>query len=389
MTYCVDFSIHRLASRAMLLTCLGWLFSALPASAAAIFEVDDTHWLSLGAGVRLDYSSIEKAAPDGSSRSHDFDVSSIRLYLNGQVHENIKFTLNTEEIDDSIDLLDAIVRFELSPALNIWAGRMLTPADRIEMNGPYYALSWNQYSLPLYPSDQGGAAGRLGRDEGVTAWGSSGRFQYALGIFDGLQGLSNTGDDLLFASRFAYHFLNIEKNPGYYASSSYYGELGDILTLGLAFQSQSGGSGTATSSGDFDGYAVDFFYENAFAGGEVLNLEAEYKDFDADYTSATPAADTSAANPCFCLFQGNAYFFTAGLLLSDKLGPGRLQPYVRHVKNSPDDGSDSNLNEIGINYVVDGHKLRFNANYTTGDANLSGYQAADVDRVSLGAQLQF
>ena len=43
-------------------------------------------------------------------------------------------------------MLDAIAQFEFSPAFNLWIGRMLTPADRIEMNGPYYGLSWNQYT---------------------------------------------------------------------------------------------------------------------------------------------------------------------------------------------------------------------------------------------------
>jgi len=45
---------------------------------------------------------------------------------------------------------------------------MLTPADRIEMNGPYYALTWNQYTQPVYPSDQGGDARTYGRDDGIT-----------------------------------------------------------------------------------------------------------------------------------------------------------------------------------------------------------------------------
>jgi len=382
-------STHKIRTALVTLTSFGALSASLPASASARFEVDDTRWLSLGAGVRLVYSSTENGAPDGRSRSNDFDVNSIRLYLNGQVHENVQFTINTEEIDDSIDILDAVLRFEFSSGLNLWAGKMLAPADRIGMNGPYYGLSWNQYSQPLYPSGQGGEAGRLGRDEGVTAWGSSGKFQYALGIFDGLDGLSNTGDDLLFAGRFAYNLLNMEKSPGYYTSSSYHGRLGDILTLGVSFQSQSGGSGTATSSGDFSGYAVDLFYENVLSRGSVFNLEAKYTDFDADYTRSTSPADTSAANPCFCLFKGTSYFLSAGYLMSDKVGPGKLQPYLRYVSNSPADGDDSVLTEIGINYVVDGHNLRFNANYASGGANLSGYSGADVDRISLGAQWQF
>ena len=149
---------------------------------------------------------------------------------------------------------------------------MLTPADRIEMNGPYYALSWNQYTQPLYPSDQGGEAGRLGRDEGITVWGTLGKFQYAVGAFDGLEGYGNQSDNLLFAGRFAYNFLNMESNPGYYTSSTYYGALGNILTAAISFQTQSDGTGSAEESGDFRGYTFDLLSETVLDGGGVLTL---------------------------------------------------------------------------------------------------------------------
>lgn len=166
-----------------------------------------------------------------------------------------------------VDVLDAIAQFEFSPAFNLWIGRMLTPADRIEMNGPFYGLTWNQYTQPLYASDQGGAAGTYGRDDGMTIWGTSGKFQYAIGAFDGIEGYGNTGDDLLFAGRFAYNFLNMEDNPAYYTSSTYYGGLGNIFTVGLSFQSQDGGTGSALYSGDFSGYTVDVLSETVLSGG--------------------------------------------------------------------------------------------------------------------------
>src|SRR5690606_35863709 len=103
---------------------------------------------------------------------------------------------------------------------NLWIGRMLTPADRIEMNGPFYGLTWNQYTVPLLPSDQIGQAGLLGRDDGATIWGSVGMFHYALGAFDGVDGGPNQDDNLLFASRISLNFLETENNPAYYTSST-------------------------------------------------------------------------------------------------------------------------------------------------------------------------
>ena len=114
----------------------------------------------------------------------------------------------------------------------------------------------------------------------MTLWGTLGKFQYALGAFDGLQGKSNVEDNLLFAGRFAYNFLNMEDNPAYYTSSTYFGGLGNILTLAVSFQSQDGGTGSATESGDFSGYTVDLLSETVFDGTGVLTIEAEYKDFE-------------------------------------------------------------------------------------------------------------
>ena len=161
------------------------IFAAAPASAGGTIEFGENMQVSIGAGLRTAFTSVEDAAPDGSDSSSNFNVQSLRLYLNGQIHEKVKFTFNTEcescvfgqDAEDKIgaagdiDILDGIVQLELSPAFNLWIGRMLTPADRIELNGPYYGLTWNQYTVPLLPSDQLGQAGLLGRDDGITAWG--------------------------------------------------------------------------------------------------------------------------------------------------------------------------------------------------------------------------
>ncbi len=359
-------------------------------------EFGDDAWLSIGAGLRTNVTFREDSAPDGSNAT-EFNVENIRLYLNGQITKNIGLTFNTERTGwilgretadaDYVDVLDAIVRLEFSPTFNIWVGSLLTPADRIEMNGPFYGLSWNQFTVPLFASDQGGAAGEIGRDEGIVLWGSANKFQYAFGLFDGLDGISNQSDEVLFATRLAYNFLNKEENPAYYTSSTYYGGLGNIFTVALSYQSQSDGVGTATNSGDFSGFAVDFLSETVLSNDGVLTLEGEYKDFDSDFTGVDSAAlAPNTAN--FALFDGDSYFFTAGYLLPGQTGAGKLQPYVRYTENNPSDADSSDLIELGLNYVVSGHNARFNINYTSGDANLSGLPGNDVDSIVLGFQVQ-
>lgn len=358
-------------------------------SAGAKIDFGDEQFVTVGAGFRFSASSVEDAAPNGTDNSSNFNVTNMRLYIGGQIHEKIKFTFNTDEIfgDGPVDVLDAIAQFELSPMLNIWVGRLLTPADRIEMNGPFYGLSWNQYTQPLYASDQGGQAGTYGRDDGVTVWGAVDKFQYAVGFFEGVQGGPNQSDESLFALRLAYNFLNMEQNPGYYTSSTYYGGLGDIFTLAVSFQSQSDGVGSVAEPGDFSGFTVDALYENALENGDVLTVEAEYKDFSSDFTGVS--AELTPMGGCdFCLFDGDSYFATvAYLFASDEFG--KYQPYVRFVENDPSDADSSDLVEVGVNYIIKGHNARLNFNYSTGDANISGYPLADdINSVSFNVQLQ-
>lgn len=370
------------------LSLLGMLSAGftVSANAAAKIELTDDAWISLGAGIRFSAQVEEDAAPNGDDYSHDFDVENLRLYLQGQVTSMIGFTLNTDEIfnDGPVDVLDAIVRLHFSPELNIWFGRHLTPADRIEMNGPFYGLTWNQYTQPLFPSDQGGDAGTYGRDDGVTVWGWVDKLNYAVGVYDGLEGFSNTSDNPLIAARFAYHFLAKESNPAYYTSSTYFGELGDVLTLGLAFQTQSEGTGSETDAGDFNGVTLDLLSETVLGNAGVLTVEAEYKKFEADFTVQT----TPASGDCFCLFDGKSYFASLAYLFPQSAGVGKVQPYLRFVKNKPDDGEASDLTEAGLNYIINGHNTRLNVNVSSGDAGITGYKGEDRKRFSLGVQFQ-
>lgn len=353
--------------------------------AGAKIKIDEDSWISLGVGLRTSVSMVSDAAPDGASNSNNFSLDNTRLYISGQANDEIKFYFGTDKMWGEYGVLDAIVQYEPSERFNIWVGRMLTPADRIEMNGPFYGLSWGQYTVPLYPSDNdvnngaNGQAGTYGRDEGVTVWGSMDKFQYAFGVFDGFSGDANQSDDPLFATRLAYNFLNKEANPGYYTSSTYFGQAGDILTLAVSAQQQGDGYGTATQSGSFTGYAVDGLFEKPLAGGSAITVEGEYKKFD---------VKTDAASPVFPMFDGKAYFAAAAYLIGGNSGAGKFQPYVRYTKNEPTVGQSSDLTELGVNYVISGHNTKFNLNYTSGDANASGAPGTDADSILFGVQFQ-
>ncbi|HEB56036.1 MAG TPA: hypothetical protein ENI98_06980 [Gammaproteobacteria bacterium] len=359
--------------------------SSAPVWAGGKIQIDDTRWISFGAGIRTSVSSVSDAAPNGSSRANNFNLENMRLYIAGQASKDFKFYFGTDKMWGEYGVLDAIVQYEPGSTFNVWMGRMLTPADRIEMNGPFYGLTWGQYSVPLYPSDNDGSngangvAGTYGRDEGVTAWGSLGKFQYAIGVFDGYSGAANQTDAPLFATRLAYNFFNKEANPGYYTSSTYFGKAGDILTLAISAQHQGDGYGTATQSGSFTGYAIDGLFEKPLANGAAVTVEGEYKSFD---------IATSATSPVFSMFDGSAYFASFAYLIGNQTGSGKYQPYVRYTGNNPSVGDSSSLTEVGVNYVISGQNLKLNLNLTSGDASASGIKGVDRTTILFGMQFQ-
>ncbi len=341
----------------LLITSFSFSFAA-PVSAGVKFKHSDTLWLTAGTGIRMQVDSRKS----DFDNNNEFSFDSIRFYFEAQVHKYLKFYVNTDKQNhQKTFMMDAIARFEFNPSINVWIGRTLVPSDRIDKNGPFYSLNWNQYTQPLFPSGYGASAGTLGRSEGGVFWGTTGRVHYALGIFDGLKGQSNQDNHLLYSARISYSFLDIESNPVYYSSSSYFGEQGDLLTLAFAFQQQSGGSGSSIEQGDFFGYTFDVLSETILDDGGVFTVEAEYKKFHSDfYTSPTPPAAGSA--DCSCLFDGHSRFAPVAYLIPKVIGWGPFQPYFRYVENNPSDARTSDSVEIGTNYVISGNNAKLNFN---------------------------
>ena len=372
--------------------------------AGATFKIDDTKWVSIGAGLRTSFSATESAA-NAQKWSNDFNLDNIRLYLNGQVHKYLKLEFNTDcqtcGNGGEMRILDAIGKVEVDPLFNVWMGRMLVPAERREMNGPFYSAVYDMFGkgTPFEPSDynltisnNGTSAGSYGRDDGATLWGSvlDGHLQYAVGFFRGLRGGANNDDNILYAQRFAYNFLDVEKNPGYYTSGTYYGKGGDILTVGVSNQYQEDGAGTVTDKGAFRGTAVDVLFEKPLADMGVVTLNGEYKNYGiSGYSMASRMAGGG-----FSMFEGGAYDVSAMYLLPDKVWVGQFQPYIRYVNVDPTQSATRENYEAGLNYIIDSHNAKVMLMYDYGDLATKGlnYTATAsgnrVSSVQLGFQLQ-
>ncbi|MEW6676759.1 MAG: porin [Pseudomonadota bacterium] len=373
------FARPRLAGLAAL-ACL----MASQAQASATLNFGEDQSLSLGLGLRTSFTHTNTG-----NNKNDFNLDSIRLYANASLNKYIKGTFNTEkDSDDNVKVLDAIARFEFSDGFNIWAGRMLPPSDRANLDGPYYLSAWSYPGVvSQYP------ARFAGRDDGLTVWGkvADQKLVYAVGAFRGhnrVSGASNDdGGNLLYAGRIQYNFRDAEPNPAYYASSTYHGGA-EVLALGLAGMYQADGVGTAATQGDYTGLSVDALMEHKLQGGGVVNLEAAYYDFDTDDVADVAAGfgGAGATDNVGGISQGDGWLVGAAYLIPAQVGWGKFQPYARYQTFDNDlANTTTKQTDVGVNYVIKGHNARVSMNY--GKAKVTA--TPDVKTFTVGLQVQF
>lgn len=331
------------------------------ASAATPAATVDIPPVSLGAGLRTSFTqtSVDGVAQDTA----DFNLNSARIYIGGAVTEDIKFTFNTDYDgnDSKMQVIDAIGRFEFSPAFNIWAGRFLPPSDRANLNGPYYANEWGfategvQDGFPFFAA---------GRDNGVAYWGDFGRLKASAGVFDVPATTNN--NDLVYAARLQLNLWDLE--PGYYLNGTYYGDK-EILAFGVAGQAVNSDSKSLT---------VDALMEKKIGGGGVLSLEGEYAKYDGFGGYGSPVAFTSS----------DGFFGLAAFLFPAQVGIGKFQVLGKfasttYVTAGPDEDRDTL--EFNLNYVIKAFNARLSLFYIDTQFDPVG---ADSKQVGLGLQVQ-
>jgi hypothetical protein len=319
--------------------------------------------ISIGAGIRTSFVHTD---PPVGQTVDDFNLDNIRLYVNGSVTDQIKFTFNTEYQGsppggtNSVQVMDAIARFEMSDMFNVWAGRFLPPSDRANLYGAFYANNWNFLADGVqdnYPCTA------VGRDNGVAYWGQFGIVKIQAGAFDGpaLSGCGTPGrKSVLGAVRVTLDFLDPE--PGYYLNGTYYGDK-DILAVGLAGQTEAGKKG----------YSADLLFEKKLGAAGAVTFESEYNK-DQHLT-----ADVN---------DSHGYFLLASYLTPMEIGIGKLQPLVRYAKKTfksatlPD--TDLKTTEVDFNYIIKQFNARISLFYLDQKLNSSG----KTKIYGLGVQLQ-
>jgi hypothetical protein len=305
----------------------------------------------VGAWLRMGMRFQNRSDPKKLNDQY-FDTVYGEFHASGKVHEKVGFTLNfNADILATIDpaappgpgpkvgLMDAIIELDFLDEVHLWSGQLLVPVDRTNFSGPFFISPWlypGFFTIPGAPATLPTAAapreGPYGRNVGSVLWGD---FQKGLvKYYASIMNLSDGAQRPLFSGRV--NFAPIGGEPGYYSSSTYYGDK-DVLAFGLGAQYQKDGSGGID---DYTGVNADVLAEFKLGDSGVITGEGAYYHF---------AGDAEAYEDMF---------FVLGSYLSPPVGPGMLQPMVRYQQAMGDNDLKATQIDAHLAYVVKGAQMR-------------------------------
>lgn len=330
--------------------------------------------------------------PSGKLDDHAFDTVYAELHTAGKVHKNVSWVLNfnangqgarntdrNQQLPAGIE--DAIIGLDLIDEAHLWVGQLLTPVDRANATGPFFAIPWT-YTGVFDGSAIGfvGPKGEdvYGRSTGAVFWGDvggQGKFKYFLSSMN----MRSTAIRPLFSGRLVATPIGSEK--GFWGNSTWDGAQ-DVLAFGIGAQYQKEGNAdvSPTSTGGLANHSefnADAVAEFTLGGSGYITAEVGGYFFGGDY------------RPYDNMFYGLVAY------ASPFVGPGRLQPMFRfQAASAADNGfvlvptatglvpvaaADLKKYEFQVGYLVKGAALR----------GLVGFSVTDVGAEKNVNTLQF
>ena len=328
----------------------------------------DTKNVQVGAWFRLG-GRIQN--PSQRDKLNDFWMDEIYLILtaNGRITPWWKWQFNlnannppTQQIPNpplpypSVGIQDLIAKFELHPLFNVWIGRMLVPADRSNLSGPWF-INYEIYpgflrvrNPPAGVPPIGVKSGANGRDNGATAWGQigGGMLKYYVGAYNLDAQVHEV--NALITGRLVLNLLDPE--PGYYHQSAYHGAK-DILAIAGSFQYQKEGSPGLTN---YHLLEADVLLDKKLAAAGVGTLEGGAYFYD----ERQPVRQF--------------YMLAAGYVFPEPVGPGRFAPAFRYqFTHTPNLATDQPKMIDGyIQYLIQSHFAKFFAGFYWADMGPMG-----------------
>lgn len=347
------------------------------------------------------YSNPQNAASP-TDWNRGFTLYRARVLIGGQLSRKGSFFLETDlssgigTLDANGNkntrvspiILDAQYQYRFSDAFQLVAGQQMVSSNRngLQGAGTLMANDFGTFQYPYNKSASSPLQGNAGRDLGVNARGFifNKKFEYRVGVFTG-RDIDNKGP-LRYVGRFAYNFLDTEKD--FYYSGTNLGK-GKTLTWGAGFDTQA----------SYYNFSTDIFLDRPVTetGSITLNGAFQYMtggtDLDSKYSFATLIPTQTVQ-----FLELGYYFKTA-----------KLQPWVKfenqHVFAKPEQtmgvavDSFNKLNSsrifgAGINYFFNdlGTNLKLSYNSRAYNVGLPTLPSGDFDKRAysqIWLQLQF
>jgi hypothetical protein len=390
----------RMAVRPLIRACAaGLLAGMLPLSAAAgpTIEFGEQGSLTFTYALQGWLQQRDYTSSSDNSSSTDAFLRRNRITFSGQYNDYIGFYAQLEAGNDSklgndnrsVYYRDAYVTIDYRDDLRFIVGRFKNTFSRENLEACLEPLTLDRGEvLPYTPF--GGT-----RDTGVAVWGNllDARLQYRLMLADGREDAETPKDRPRVTARVHYSFWEPEFNYGYLGT--YLGTQ-KVLTVGAAYDMQKdvayANHPSRSDIKDYDAWTVDAFMEYPAASG-VYTLSGAYFEYD---TGNAFNMNPDPALPVNSDLKG--YYVKAGYMLPDKIGPGRLQFFARHEKS--DYGArtggveyyDNDRNSIGLNYYLDGQKLKVTFEYADisyDNQHPTDQALRDYNQATLGLQFIF
>ncbi|HMM46507.1 MAG TPA: selenite/tellurite reduction operon porin ExtI [Thiobacillaceae bacterium] len=392
--------IARIAARPLSRACaVGLLAGMVPLTAAAgpTIEFGEQGSLTFTYALQgwLQYRDFTSPTDDGSST--DAFLRRNRVTFSGQYNDYVGFYAQLEAGNDSklgndnrsVYYRDAYVTLDYRDDLRFIVGRFKNTFSRENLEACLEPLTMDRGEVIPY-TPFGGS-----RDTGVAVWGNllDARLQYRFMLSDGREGDVVAEDNPRMTARVHYSFWEPEFNYGYLGT--YLGTQ-KVLTIGAGYDRQDGVAygnyATRSDIKDYDAWTVDAFMEYPTASG-VYTLSGAYFEYD------TGGATNMAPDPALPVSADlEGYYIKAGYMLPNKVGPGRLQFFVRH--ESSDYGRktgnveyyDNDWNSIGAHYYLDGQKLKVSFEYADisyDNQHPTDPALQDYNQATLGLQFIF
>lgn len=293
----------------------------------------------------------------------DFYLRRNRLAVSGQYNDQIGFYAQLEGggnpgSEDKVYFRDAYVTFDYRDELRFIMGRFKNAFSRENLEACLEPLTMDRSELLAY-TPYGGT-----RDEGAAVWGNllDGRFQYRFMVANGRHDDPAPEHRPRYTARVHYSFLDPEYNYGYLGT---YLGTSKVFTIGAAYDTQAdvvyANYPMRTDRKNYKAWTVDAFLEYPTKTG-VYTVSGAYFKYD---TGGVANLSPDPAYPINGDLKG--YYVKAGYMLPYKVGPGRLQFFARHDKAdyakkvALTEYYDRTWSSVGVNYYLDGQKLKVSA----------------------------